>query len=45
MRRKRYQRKFVLYGQRHILNYISLIWASIHCGSKMEKQNLKAEES
>ena len=32
-----------LRGQKH--NYIPLVWASIHCKLKMEKQDLQAGES
>ena len=28
-----------------IYNYMPLVWANIHCGSKMEKHDFEAEES
>ena len=39
--RKRYQ--FVLYWHKDII--ITLVWASIHCELKMEKQDSEAGES
>ena len=42
---KTYEQK-AIYKQRHIIIFqISLVWASSHCRSKMEKQNSKAGES
>ena len=42
---KTYEQK-AIYRQRHIIIFqIPLVWASSHCRSKMEKQNLKAGES
>ena len=43
MNRKQWKRKFV--GANPPNNYISLVLASIHCESKMEKQDLQAGRS
>ena len=45
MSRKQYQHnKFFLFGQRY-KNVSLWLWASIHCESKMENQDLQAGES
>ena len=44
MSRNRYKRKFVLQPFPKIYSSIAQVWAGVHCGSKMEKQNLQAGE-